>query len=148
MRFDTAQEVQTLRSVDARDRAWGVQCTRIKPDGTRCRKWSIKGGWVCWKHGGQLPVVRAAARARVEALAPEAVRTLQQLLEPDVKPEVRLRAAAKVLRLCGITASGTEGARSKRALQRADEPRPSADPEIEALLELLAAQPAALSAGS
>lgn len=41
------------------------RCTAKKRDGTPCKMWAIRGGTVCRCHGGQLPVVRAAAARRV-----------------------------------------------------------------------------------
>jgi hypothetical protein len=44
-----------------------VQCTHIKKDGERCKRYSIKGGTVCTTpgHGGTLPRVRTAAQFRI-----------------------------------------------------------------------------------
>lgn len=34
--------------------------------GEQCQQWAIRGGTVCYRHGGNLPVVREAAKKRVE----------------------------------------------------------------------------------
>lgn len=42
------------------------RCTAIvRSTGKRCSQWAIKGGPVCYHHGGQLPVVKAAAQRRL-----------------------------------------------------------------------------------
>lgn len=41
-----------------------VQCSFVKKDGVRCKKWAIKGGTVCNSHGGNLPQVQAKAKER------------------------------------------------------------------------------------
>lgn len=136
---EESQEIVVRESKDARGRAWGVQCNRIKRDGRRCGAFAIRGGTVCHKHGGQLPVVRAAANARVLALVPLAVRRLELILnDPATKPADALRAIKLVLRLNHV--SDTLPQRTKGRLssaQRALEsgtPKSELDDEISALI--------------
>lgn len=42
-------------------------CVAHHRDGTPCRAWAIKGGTVCWTHGGRTPSIKNAARRRVMA---------------------------------------------------------------------------------
>ncbi len=60
---------------------------------------------------------------------PSAVRSLEELLSPETKPEVRLRAARHVLRLAGMRPGDLE------LVQREGPVAP--DAEIEAILERL-----------
>jgi hypothetical protein len=41
------------------------RCRSLNHQGVRCWCWSIRGAPVCQKHGGQLPVVKRAAKRRV-----------------------------------------------------------------------------------
>jgi len=137
---DLELPAQTLVSVDRRRRAWGVQCSRIKRDGNRCRRYAISGGFCCAVHGGQLPNVKKAAVQRLARLAPPAVLALEELLS-DASPAVRLRTAKYILRLCAVderrnnphARSNVPGPKSKPKELEA----PS-DAEIEALLGALA----------
>lgn len=44
-----------------------VQCDQIaRGTGQRCRRFAIKGGRQCLKHGGQLPVVQAKAQRNID----------------------------------------------------------------------------------
>lgn len=136
---------QDIQSRDHRCRSLGVQCSRIKRDGARCRQWAIKGGTVCYRHGGQLPVVRAAANARLRGLLPQALAVLEASLEfEDVPDKISLRASAQVLRLNGITDTAPRRKRGRmsstqRELERGDA---ATDVEIERLIAQAARQPA------
>jgi len=87
--------------------------------------------------------VRAAARARLAALAPAAVEVVAQSLDPDVPHAVRLRAARLILTWNGFSAMGIRTPGTRRSLQ---EPRedcnsvlPSDRDEIDSqIAELLA----------
>lgn len=48
---------------------WAVRCsaTAWSRGGRPCRKWAIRGGYVCPSHGGSTPQVRAAAQRRLAA---------------------------------------------------------------------------------
>ena len=86
-----------------------VQCTTIKKDGQRCRRFSIRGATVCHRHGGNLPGVQEraaaiieAARMRLVSSADDAIDTLEDLLKPGTAEAVRLKAATEVLDRVGI----------------------------------------------
>lgn len=88
-----------------RTRRWprAQQCTATKDNGERCRRRALRGGRVCYVHGGQLPSVRAAAEAEVTELrtralsiADRALDVVEEALE-DKDPNVRLRASAQLL---------------------------------------------------
>lgn len=65
------------------------RCTAHRRDGTRCRRWAIRGGVVCPAHGGSAPHVRRAGRRRAERdKAVQAVATLG--LRRDVSPHEAL----------------------------------------------------------
>ena len=44
---------------------WNVRCTAHHRDGTPCRAWSIRGGFVCRSHGGAISHVRGMANQRL-----------------------------------------------------------------------------------
>jgi hypothetical protein len=48
---------------------WAVRCRGHRPDGSRCKRWAIRGGFVCPTHGGRAPQVRRAARRRLTEVA-------------------------------------------------------------------------------
>ena len=88
-----------------RTRDWprAQQCGRTKEDGARCRRRALRGGRVCYVHGGQLPSVRAAAEAEVTELRTRALSIADRALDvvedalEDKDPNVRLRASAQLL---------------------------------------------------
>lgn len=89
--------------VRTRDWPRAQQCSRIKDDGQRCRRRALRGGRVCYVHGGQLPSIRAAAeaevselRARALSIADRALDVVEEALE-DKDPQVRLRASGQLL---------------------------------------------------
>lgn len=64
-------------------------CTSIRKTGDRCKRRPIKGGTVCYTHGGAAPQVKAAAARRVAAQAIEAKAAKDvayEGLEPVVDP--------------------------------------------------------------
>lgn len=86
-----------------------VRCTMIKRDGTRCKKWSLRGTTVCVKHGASLPDVREHAAALVEAArlriignTDMAVDVLEDLMQPGTADAIRLKAADSILDRAGI----------------------------------------------
>lgn len=122
---------QTIVSCDKRGRAWGVQCSRIKRDGARCRRFAIAGGFQCPVHGGQLPNVRRAATERLARLAPPAVLALEELLSESTAPDVRLRTVRYVLRLTAVDQ------RRNNPYARSNVPGPkSTPPELEVASDL------------
>lgn len=53
---------------------WAIQCGgRSSQTGRPCRRWSIRGGYVCPSHGGRAPQVKAKARERLAELAAAAI---------------------------------------------------------------------------
>jgi hypothetical protein len=132
---------QTRISRDRRHRAWGVQCSRIKRDGNRCRRYAISGGFYCPVHGGQLPNVKKAASQRLARLAPPAVLTLQELLSDTSPPAVRLRTAKYILRLTGVDQRRNNPHARSNVPGPKSQPQPEVpaqvDSEIEALLGTL-----------
>lgn len=126
---------------------WAHKCGFTKLDGVLCERWAIAGGYVCPKHGGRLPPVKARARARLSALALVAVAVYTEVLDnPRAKDSDRLRAAQDVLRMCGFTSMGIRTPGTRRSLQEPRELLPgflmlgSGDPvddEIEKLLSKL-----------
>lgn len=48
---------------------WAVRCRGHRPDGSPCKRWAIRGGFVCPTHGGRAPQVRRAARLRLTEVA-------------------------------------------------------------------------------
>lgn len=101
--------------------AWGHKCGYQRPNGTWCGNWAIRGGYCCTRHGGQLPVVRASAKARLRSLTAPAIDVLMHTLQDEGVPaNVRLRAVMLVLRLNGIKDTLPERQRGRlSAAQRA-----------------------------
>lgn len=44
---------------------WTVKCRARRSDGWPCRRWAIRGGYVCPKHGGASPQAKRKARERL-----------------------------------------------------------------------------------
>lgn len=57
------------------------QCTSKNATGERCRRTAIVGGFVCWNHGGRTPMIRQAARERLQMLVDPAVNALQTVMQ-------------------------------------------------------------------
>jgi hypothetical protein len=70
---------------------WAVRCHGHRGDGSPCKRWSIRGGFVCPSHGGHAPQVRAAARRRLLEIA--AYRTLGAWSRSPAYREAQDRAA-------------------------------------------------------
>lgn len=89
---------------------WKVQCSRIKTDGTRCKRWARRGTTVCVKHGGNAPATIAKASERIEELrayifdqlAPAALTQVHSLATNAEDEKVRLRAAQDLLDRAGL----------------------------------------------
>lgn len=58
------------------------RCRAHRKDGQPCRAWAIRGGYVCRKHGGAAPQVRAKAEQRL--LAAKLHRQLQRKRRADM----------------------------------------------------------------
>jgi hypothetical protein len=68
---------------------YSSQCSYLRPDGTQCRSWSIRGEPYCHIHSlseeGRLEMARAGGRARVRKLAlQKALRDLEKNGPPSV----------------------------------------------------------------
>ena len=64
---------------------WGRQCTATaKSTGLRCRDWAVRGGVVCYHHGGNAPQVRRRAKQRL------ALRDMSAALRQHVRYEKKL----------------------------------------------------------
>lgn len=86
-----------------------VRCIKMKRDGTRCNRWSIRGITVCAVHGGKRPnmqkqaaTIIEAARLKILGLADEAVDVLDDLIKPGTNDAIRLKAAQDILDRAGI----------------------------------------------
>lgn len=86
-----------------------VRCIKIKKDGERCNRWSIRGATICITHGGNLPNVKQHAAAAVETarmrlidLTDDAVTVLEELTAEGTAPAIRLKAATEILDRAGI----------------------------------------------
>lgn len=94
---------------------WKVQCSRVKRDGTRCRKWAMKGGTLCQKHGGSAKHIRLKAESRLEELKNHiltqltlpALDTVVSLLNAEDE-KVRLKAAQDILDRAGLAPVRTQ----------------------------------------
>jgi len=70
---------------------WAVHCRGHRGDGSPCKRWSIRGGYVCPSHGGAAGQVRRAAERRLLEIA--AHRTLAAWLRSPAGREAQERAA-------------------------------------------------------
>ena len=52
---------------------WAIKCHAHRRDGALCRRWAIRGGFVCPKHGGASPQARRKARERLVEIAASAI---------------------------------------------------------------------------
>lgn len=73
---------------------WAVRCRGHRGDGSRCKRWAIRGGFVCPSHGGRAPQVRRAAERRLVEIT--AHRTLGAFLASPAYPEYLDLAALAV----------------------------------------------------
>lgn len=87
-----------------------TQCTATaKSTGERCQNDAIRGGTVCWQHGGAAPQTQAKAQERLDRMADEVTADMEALIEdlaeqynradPDDKVDIHreLRHAWKVI---------------------------------------------------
>lgn len=86
-----------------------VRCTTIKSNGERCKRWSLRGATVCYRHGGSLPNVQEHAAAVVEGarlrligLTDLAIDQIEDLMENATQDAIRLKAAQDVLDRAGV----------------------------------------------
>lgn len=90
------------------------RCSQIKKDGTRCKRWSLRGYHKCKSHAGPgalMPdgnvnkyreAVIESARLRLLDMADEALDTIWQLAQPGTAEAIRLKAATEVLDRAGV----------------------------------------------
>lgn len=83
----------------------GVQCSaRSVTTGQRCKRWAIRGGTVCPKHGGSAPQVVAAAKKRLQAMADAAAGRLGHFAFDDgVAENTALAATNSILDRAGLS---------------------------------------------
>lgn len=91
-----------------------TRCSAIKKDGTRCKRWSLRGYHKCKSHAGPgalMPdgnvnkyreAVIESARLRLLDMADEALDTIWQLAQPGTAEAIRLKAATEVLDRAGV----------------------------------------------
>jgi hypothetical protein len=70
---------------------WAVRCRGHRGDGSPCKRWAIRGGYVCPSHGGRARQVRRAAERRLLEIA--AYRTLGAWQRSPAAAEAQERAA-------------------------------------------------------
>lgn len=85
-------------------------CTTIKQNGERCKRYAIKGGFVCMTHGGAAPQVRARANKRLLALVEPSLIRLGDLVQQSEHMPTALGAIRTVLERAGtVTPIGPLG---------------------------------------
>jgi hypothetical protein len=70
---------------------WAVKCRAHRSNGMPCKRWAIRGGFVCPPHGGRARQVRRAAEMRLLEIA--VGRTYDAWLGSPAYREYRDRAA-------------------------------------------------------
>lgn len=89
------------------------RCTATNRQGQRCKRWPIRGGYVCRNHGGGAPQVIAKAAERLSALVPKAIAKLDALMDRDEFPSVQFAASKAVIEF-------SEGKATERVEQQVD----------------------------
>lgn len=80
-----------------------MQCTATaKSTGERCERDAIKGGEVCYVHGGSAPQVKNKAKERIEEelkeLLPQGIKEIRRILEDeDANDRTKLKAIQDIL---------------------------------------------------
>lgn len=82
------------------------QCKHVRKDQTRCKRYAIKGGFVCMKHGGGAPQVRRKANLRLLAMVEPSIIRLGELSQQKVHLPTALGAIKTILERAGGTAIG------------------------------------------
>lgn len=84
-----------------------LRCTaHLKKDGARCKREALPGTNVCSSHGGLVPVVQAAAAARIGMCVDEAARALLEMArDPEVEAWVRMKIHQDFLDRGGLGAT-------------------------------------------
>jgi hypothetical protein len=105
-RFRTNKLIEQASTLRTGER----QCTAVKKTGVRCKKYAIKGGFVCPTHGGSAPQVRAKANKRLLALVEPSLIRLGDLVQQSEHMPTALGAIRTVLERAGtITPIGPLG---------------------------------------
>lgn len=80
---------------------WSQRCTATaKGSGQRCQHYAIRGGTVCYQHGGAAPQVKRKAAERLTEARDLAIERLKECLStPGVEPKVLLEACVKLTEL-------------------------------------------------
>ena len=73
------------------------RCTATNRFGQRCGRAPIRGGTVCFKHGGGAPQVKLAAMERLRKLQDPAIDRLAQLIAQQEFPTVAYAASRDIL---------------------------------------------------
>lgn len=81
---------------------WALTCTAHRTNGEPCSAWAVTGAYVCVKHGGLAPQVRAAAARRWEhelimrRVERDFERKTGKPLDPLLSAFIRYRASADI----------------------------------------------------
>lgn len=101
-----ARRADALVAEAAEIKAGERQCKHVRKDKTRCKRYAIKGGFVCMKHGGGAPQVRRKANMRLlAAVEPTIVRLIELSRQNDHRPTA-LGAVKEILQRAGGQAIG------------------------------------------
>jgi hypothetical protein len=71
-----------------------------------CKQKAIRGGFVCWNHGGKAPQVRKKAEKRLLALVEPSIIRLEALMQQEEHLPTALAAVRTVLERAGDAAIG------------------------------------------
>lgn len=82
------------------------QCKAIRKDGTRCKRFAIKGGFVCPTHGGSAPQVKSKAAKRLLAMVEPSIIRLEALVHQSEHLPTALAAVRTVLERAGANPIG------------------------------------------
>lgn len=82
------------------------RCTAHTREFRQCPRAAMDGSTVCMKHGGGVPVARAAAKKRLLAMVPAAMDAIAQAIEKADWPQV-VRAAFGILDRAGMGPQST-----------------------------------------
>jgi hypothetical protein len=79
----------------------GRRCQAHTSAGNPCQQSAIKGGTVCFHHGGAAPQVKQAAEARLAALVDPAITRLTKIVNETEQDAVALAAVKDILDRAG-----------------------------------------------
>lgn len=103
-----------------------IRCMKIKSDGERCGRWSIRGGTECQVHSGPSARRRAAekvelARLRLAGMTDDAIDVLRDLILPGTNDAIRLKAATEILDRSGVKGAADINIEVEHKLNASDE---------------------------